>query len=107
MTGWSATRLGLPVLESFVSTLHHERWMSEGACVGCDPEAWFPTPGHSSIETARALLICEHCPVANECFEYAMSFPYRVAGIWGGTTTLQRRRAHSRARAAAENRSAS
>lgn len=63
-------------------------WMAEGACLGADPEAWFPEVRHTD-EHRRALAVCARCPVRHECFQYAMD--HKLLGIWGGTTHHQRR----------------
>lgn len=51
-----------------------------------DPDAWFPVAGISDI----AIRICERCPVATICLEYAMA--HDLLGVWGGTYQVERRR---------------
>jgi hypothetical protein len=71
-----------------------ERWMAKGRCVGEEPDLWFPSMGEHGTHTAHAIELCEHCPVAQECFDYAMNydgFPRPLLGIWGGTTHHERR----------------
>lgn len=60
-------------------------WMREGACVGADPDMWFP-PKHASNQTARH--ICSDCPVRLTCLRYSLD--HNETGIWGGTTDYQR-----------------
>lgn len=60
-------------------------WKLKGACVGCDPELFFPKKGRKS---PQALALCANCPVKAPCLRYALKWP--VIGIWGGTYTSQR-----------------
>lgn len=64
-------------------------WMSEGACIGSDPDLFFPAR-HETGALAEALAVCRTCPVRVECLEYAVA--NRDAGVWGGTTDRQRRK---------------
>lgn len=55
-------------------------WAEHGACLGSDPDVFFPTVGASTKE-ARA--ICASCRVFDDCRAYA----FRVkppCGVWGG-----------------------
>lgn len=63
-------------------------WMSEGNCVGTDPEAFFPEMGHNVPRAVRGM--CETCPVQQRCLEYAVE-NYEV-GFWGNTTSDERAR---------------
>lgn len=68
-------------------------WRTRAACIGHDPELWFPGPGDSSrLEQARA--ICAGCPVRAECLADVLAAPMpggRSYGIWGGMSEKQRR----------------
>lgn len=67
-----------------------------GPCRDVDPELFFPD---ESLEEARAkelMSLCDGCPVAERCLEYALS--RAEAGIWAGTTTAQRKKIRRRAR---------
>lgn len=66
-------------------------WAERAACLGVDPEVFFPEQGHTPPRWARAL--CEVCPVAAECLAYALR--HRVLGWWAGTSEKTRRRWHS------------
>ncbi|WP_367184555.1 WhiB family transcriptional regulator [Ferrimicrobium sp.] len=46
------------------------RWRTHAACLNADlpPQAWFPYE-ELTIDNYKAILICERCPVASECFE--------------------------------------
>lgn len=56
-------------------------WRERAACQGSDPELWFPDNGGRGGDEARR--ICQRCPVADDCLEYAVVTGQRD-GIWGG-----------------------
>ena len=69
-------------------------WQRHGACVGKDPELWFPEKRHrggtpTSDEPKR---ICASCPVQLECLRYALEQepPQWRTGIWGALTPKER-----------------
>ena len=63
-------------------------WVARAACVGHDPDLWFPDKGqHNTSKRARA--ICRECPVLDECRAFGLA--HNLAGIWGGLTSDQRR----------------
>jgi WhiB family redox-sensing transcriptional regulator len=67
-----------------VSTL----WMAEGNCANQPPTTFFPSDG-VGVEVAKK--VCEGCPVADQCLEYALL--NRIDhGVWGGCSERQRRR---------------
>lgn len=64
-----------------------EDWRTEGACrQGHDPEIWYPT---NASESWLGIAICQTCPVAQKCLEYAQAHRERH-GTWGGTNEWQR-----------------
>lgn len=66
-------------------------WRSRGVCTPAQDDIFF---GETAVPPAKAVYICTHeCPVAAQCFEYAMSQKLPVRGVWGGTSEAQRRRA--------------
>ena len=74
-------------------------WRDEAACIGTDPETFFPVAPHGSHGKAArqhraainaALAICEGCPVADHCLAEAVEGGLQH-GIWGGTTAEQRK----------------
>ncbi|MFD6286768.1 WhiB family transcriptional regulator [Streptomyces sp. NPDC060205] len=76
-------------------------WHRRAACVGQDPEIFFPladtlAPG---ADAQAALAVCRRCPVLLACRSWAISHG-EDAGIWGATTAAQRRAVH---RAAVES----
>lgn len=64
-------------------------WRDSAACVGQDPEAWFPSDGDPGLMAKK---ICHSCPVQNECLEYALTERLNSHGIYGGTSAKQRQR---------------
>jgi WhiB family redox-sensing transcriptional regulator len=72
-------------------------WMMRGACRQADPELFFPVstaqgPARRQAEAAKA--ICAQCPVRAVCLAYALEV--MPEGIWGGTTSEERRLARRR-----------
>lgn len=54
------------------------------------PELFFPNdPDAYPVDVATAKKVCERCPERVPCLAFAMANP--VDGIWGGTTTSERR----------------
>lgn len=68
-------------------------WMAEAACRGRPTAEFFPPPGrggqHERSRGADALLVCERCPVARSCASWANE--EGLEGIYGATTTAERR----------------
>lgn len=62
--------------------------MESAVCAQVDPELFFPQKGGLTSEAKR---ICAGCTVAAQCLEYALNLGYGDTGIWGGTTTAERR----------------
>lgn len=74
-------------------------WMRRAACKGEDPELFFAASdddderdqpmGVEQLRAARA--VCRHCPVAMDCFEWAMgNRKLTKFGVWGMTVPSQR-----------------
>jgi hypothetical protein len=78
-------------------------WQPSGACYGLYYEIgvdlWFPpdNPGGpkegcgvtgEKERIRRAKTICEGCPVATQCLEFAIE--HDCSGIWGGLDTAER-----------------
>lgn len=70
-------------------------WMGEAVCASADPEQWFPEKGVSYFKAKR---ICGTCPVIDECLQFALD--NKLEGIWGGTSTSERKRILRRGKAA-------
>lgn len=65
-------------------------WQDEAACLDAeDPDIFFPESGEvrKSLEAAEW---CSICPVAKQCFDYAVAAGI-TEGIFGGTTPRARR----------------
>lgn len=62
-------------------------WRDSALCAQVDPEIWFPERGESN---RAALAICRACPVRQECLQNALAFGDEY-GVWGGTTSHDRR----------------
>lgn len=69
-------------------------WMRQGACVGVDPDLFFPERGRS---TEPAKQVCRGCPVQSHCLDHAMTENEHF-GIWGGLSERERRRLRSQRR---------
>jgi WhiB family redox-sensing transcriptional regulator len=63
-------------------------WTGRAACLGCDPDLFYPSRGESCVE---AKAVCQVCPVRTECLEFALATG-ETLGIWGGTSERERRR---------------
>jgi WhiB family transcriptional regulator, redox-sensing transcriptional regulator len=77
------------------TTTSRDQWMERGACrtSPLGPDAWFPEPGDTKSETAKAARRTCHgvCPVSQECLLFALATNERH-GIWGGMGPDQRAR---------------
>jgi WhiB family redox-sensing transcriptional regulator len=70
-------------------------WMDYAACLGVDPEAFFPV-STVAVEAEPALRVCRRCQVRDRCLRMAERIPQTI-GVWGGTTTKDRALARRRA----------
>lgn len=63
----------------------------DAACLGANPNTFFPEQGDGDNLTANALAICAQCPddCRTACLNHALT--YNERGIWGGTTGRQRK----------------
>jgi WhiB family redox-sensing transcriptional regulator len=76
-------------------------WMRDAACRGVDDIDFFPE-SMTTISAARAVALCNQCPVQEACARYAMVNDIEY-GIWGGLSPRARREiATSRTRRARE-----
>ena len=62
-------------------------WQRHGACVGDQPDQFFP---EGRPANAPRLLCKQHCPVREQCLAWALA--HDEEGIWGGLTEPERRR---------------
>ncbi|OON82539.1 WhiB family transcriptional regulator [Streptomyces tsukubensis] len=77
-------------------------WIRHAACVGVDPELFFPISAEDAgdDQRARARRVCEGCPVRSQCLAWALETGQR-SGVWGGMdeherAALSRRRNRAR-----------
>ncbi|MFD3496901.1 WhiB family transcriptional regulator [Streptomyces sp. NPDC058676] len=66
-------------------------WLRSAACVGEDPELFFPvgTSGPALRDIAAAKRVCARCPVTVQCLTFALD-DGRTSGVWGGTCEEER-----------------
>ncbi|WP_326672780.1 WhiB family transcriptional regulator [Streptomyces canus] len=66
-------------------------WLRRAACVGEDPELFFPvgTQGPALRDIAAAKRVCARCPVTIECLDLALR-DGQTSGVWGGTCEQER-----------------
>ena len=64
-------------------------WMRDALCAESHPDLWFPEHAHT-FENRQARMICERCPVREQCLEYAL-VNGENEGIWGGLLPRERR----------------
>jgi WhiB family transcriptional regulator, redox-sensing transcriptional regulator len=67
-------------------------WRHFAECRGEDPELFFPvgTSGPAIAQANEAKAVCQRCPVAVECLEFALRTG-QDSGVWGGMTKEERR----------------
>jgi WhiB family redox-sensing transcriptional regulator len=72
-------------------------WHDEARCRQHDPDLFFAAGARSE---RRAKAICDRCPVAAQCLEFAIECRAEF-GVWGGLNTRERRRLTRPGRSAA------
>jgi Transcription factor WhiB len=68
-------------------------WRLQAACAG-DERTWVIEPRGEKLSPASILWrleICAGCPVRVECLTFSYSTPEESVGIWGGTSSNERR----------------
>lgn len=65
-------------------------WRDEAACLGADPNIFFPHSQGTTVFSMHAKAICRGCRVRSECLDYAVSNGMGY-GIWGGLTARTRK----------------
>lgn len=68
----------------------NQAWRQQAACRGLDPEIFIPV-NEEEENADQAKRVCRQCPVRRECFDAHRD---EKIGIWGGTTTKERRAIH-------------
>lgn len=64
-------------------------WYSSARCVDADPDVFF-AEGKGTNDAAKAVEVCQSCPVLYDCLIYAVD-DASLVGVWGGTTEKERR----------------
>ena len=67
-------------------------WRDRAACLGVDPEVFFPA-GDSEpalLQTEEAKDFCRRCEVAEACLKWAIESG-QDTGVWGGLSEEERR----------------
>lgn len=77
--------VGLPDLLALVRP---PAWHRDAACLEHPELTWFPDR-HETAVMRLAIAVCRRCLVRAECLAFALEVP-DMAGVWGGTTALQR-----------------
>lgn len=72
----------------FVNIESPTEWLDDRACLGLNPDVFYPVRGQS---TAPAKDICFTCPVRVQCAEYSIALGEKL-GVWGGLSERERRR---------------
>jgi WhiB family redox-sensing transcriptional regulator len=86
--GWAPTvATGAHLLDDAMSGYEHPGWMEQAGCAGQDVN--FFVTDHDVPRLVKR--ICRRCPVAEECFEYAIG-DHALVGYWGGTSRSERER---------------
>jgi WhiB family transcriptional regulator, redox-sensing transcriptional regulator len=65
-------------------------WRERAACAGMDEAVFFPSKGEPGT-TAKQ--VCQACPVAGDCLEFALEFEADTVnrfGVWGGMSPGER-----------------
>lgn len=77
-------------VNDIIITNSKESWRRQGICSHTDPDIWFPER-EKITHCKQAIELCLQCPVRIECLEAALTSEEEERGIWGGTTTKQRK----------------
>ncbi|MFP1624275.1 WhiB family transcriptional regulator [Streptomyces sp. 5K101] len=67
-------------------------WREYAACRNADPDLFFPigTGAPALVQAEAAKLVCERCPVREQCLAWAME-NNQESGVWGGLSEDERR----------------
>ena len=64
-------------------------WRDGAACAEINGDLWFPEKGEAQV-AARAVKVCNTCPVKKQCLNFAIENEIRD-GIFGGKSAEARR----------------
>ena len=88
-TAWLMAPNEPEVAQGVAFFLRRPEWQLHASCRGADTALFLSGRGRSA--SSAAIAVCADCLVRDECLEYAMS-DNEIVGVWGGTTTEERRR---------------
>ncbi len=77
-----------PTSQNKTFRLSPTSWMNDGTCRIYPLSTFFPIDGKGVIAAKK---ICQNCPVALRCLNYALTENIEH-GVWGGTSERERRR---------------
>ena len=65
-------------------------WHRDALCAepSYDPNWWFIERGRPMTNAKN---VCNRCAAQSDCLRWALEFEGRLPGIWGGTSTTERR----------------
>ena len=91
-----------PHLSIVDATWNNLSWRQHASCAHLDTNVFFPVglTGSAIEQTNLAKTICNDCPVAKQCLEFALR-TLQDYGVWGGRTEDERRAIRRSRRAAA------
>jgi WhiB family transcriptional regulator, redox-sensing transcriptional regulator len=78
-----------------------EPWRLDALCREYPDVDFFPGRGEPTMEARR---VCSRCLVRAECREFASAQPTTLAGVWAGSSGLERKKTRARAQSAASPR---
>lgn len=70
-------------------------WMDDASCREVGHQAFFPEYGtaqENHMAYRRAIVVCQSCPVRQQCYEYVAANPDIQHGIWAGHYAQQIRK---------------
>ncbi len=76
-------------LISVTTTTRSTSWEADSACLGAEPNLFFPLRTDASVMVSAAKRVCARCRVSRQCLDEAVRRGH--SGIWGGTTPEERR----------------
>jgi WhiB family redox-sensing transcriptional regulator len=89
------------VLDELDRLLERPAWQSDALCRERPELRFVPSSIAEEMVARDAVETCRTCLVRRDCLAFALEDP-DLSGIWGGTTTAERRRARKRALSADE-----
>lgn len=70
--------------------INRDNWRDYADCREVDPEIFFPEAG--GWDRSKAIRICQGCDARIFCLLDALGQRESIAGIWGGSGELERRK---------------